>query len=187
MSLFSATNQERSYDRLLRNSYSSQRDWKQWRYNKGFNRTRRENTWARKGKSLYKKFQGGIILNRCLRNKHFLSSDEYCVKETNEEKRKQRNIMARFIESWGLRGSVSSFLLHLPLHSSFHGSSLSPTFGQKLDRNVLLACLLYSRRLLRSLFGPLYVSGKLPTYPPLAKPTSTLTSHLVQNVGLGEE
>ena len=52
------------------------------------------------------------------------------VKERNEEKRKQRNIMARFIESWGLRGSVSSFSLHLPLHSSFHGYSLSPTFAQ---------------------------------------------------------
>ena len=33
--------------------------------------------------------------------------------------------------------------------------------------------------------GSLYVSGKLPTYPSL-KPTSTLTSHLGQNVGLGE-
>ena len=31
----------------------------------------------------------------------------------------------------------------------------------------------------------LYVSGKLPTYPS-PKPTFTLTSHLVQNVSLGE-
>ena len=31
----------------------------------------------------------------------------------------------------------------------------------------------------------LHVSGKLPTYPSL-KPTLTLTSHLGQNVGLGE-
>ena len=31
-----------------------------------------------------------------------------------------------------------------------------------------------------------YVSGKLPTYPS-PKPTLTLTSHLGQNVGLGEE
>ena len=35
----------------------------------------------------------------------------------------------------------------------------------------------------RRFFG--YVSGKLPTYPSL-KPTLTLTSHLGQNVGLGE-
>jgi len=37
-------------------------------------------------------------------------------------------------------------------------------------------------------YGPssfLYVSGKLPTYPS-PKPTLTLTSHLGQNVGLGE-
>ena len=33
--------------------------------------------------------------------------------------------------------------------------------------------------------GSLYVSGKLPTYPS-PKPTLTLTSHLGQNVGLGE-
>ena len=32
----------------------------------------------------------------------------------------------------------------------------------------------------------LYVSGKLPTYPS-PTPTLTLTSHLEQNVGLGEE
>jgi len=31
-----------------------------------------------------------------------------------------------------------------------------------------------------------YVSGKLPTYPS-PKPTLTLTSHLGQNVGVGEE
>ena len=35
-------------------------------------------------------------------------------------------------------------------------------------------------------FGSLYVSGKLPTYPS-PKPTLNLTSHLGQNVGLGEE
>ena len=75
-------------------------------------------------------FKGGYVKTRCLRNQRFLSSDEYCVKETNEENRKQRNIMARFIESWGFRGSVSSCSLHLPLHSSFHGCSLSPTFAQ---------------------------------------------------------
>ena len=34
-------------------------------------------------------------------------------------------------------------------------------------------------------FGSLYVSGKLPTYPS-PKPTSTLISHLRQNVGSGE-
>ena len=60
----------------------------------------------------------------------------------------------------------------------------------QLSRNnsigkALLACVLHSRCLLRSLFGSLYVSGKLPTYPS-PKPTSTLTSHLGQNVGLGE-
>ena len=33
--------------------------------------------------------------------------------------------------------------------------------------------------------GSLYVSGKLPTYPS-PKPTLPLTSHLGQNVGLGE-
>ena len=32
--------------------------------------------------------------------------------------------MACFIESWGLRGSVSFFSLHLPLHSSFFALSL---------------------------------------------------------------
>ena len=36
-----------------------------------------------------------------------------------------------------------------------------------------------------SYFGSLYVSGKLPTYPS-PKPTLTLTSHLGQNIGLGE-
>ena len=34
-------------------------------------------------------------------------------------------------------------------------------------------------------FKSLYVSGKLPTYPS-PKPTLTPTSHLGQNVGLGE-
>ena len=38
---------------------------------------------------------------------------------------------------------------------------------------------------LLSCFGSLYFSGKLPTYPS-HKPTLTLTSHLGQNVGLGE-
>ena len=33
--------------------------------------------------------------------------------------------------------------------------------------------------------GSSYVSGKLPTYPS-PNPTLTLTSHLGQNVGLGE-
>ena len=83
-----------------------------------------------KRKVSIRNFKRGYVKTRCLRNERFLSSDEYCVKETNEEKRKQRNIMARFIESWGLRGSVFSFSLHLPLHSSFHGCSLSPTFAQ---------------------------------------------------------
>ena len=35
------------------------------------------------------------------------------------------------------------------------------------------------------LFGSLYLAEKLPTYPS-PKPTFTLTSHLGQNVGLGE-
>ena len=35
-------------------------------------------------------------------------------------------------------------------------------------------------------YGSLYISGKLPTYP-ASKPTLTLTSHLGQNVALGEE
>ena len=35
-------------------------------------------------------------------------------------------------------------------------------------------------------FGSLYVSGKLPTYSS-PRPTLTLTSHLGQNFGLGEE
>ena len=57
--------------------------------------------------------------------------------------------MARFIASWGLRGSVSSFPLHLPFIPLVFALSLflSPTFGQKLDRNVLLAFGLYSSRL----------------------------------------
>ena len=137
-------------------------------------------------KRLCKKLQGEYVETRCLGNERFGSSDEYCVKERNEEKRKQRNIMGRFIASWGFRGSVSSFPLHLPLHSSFFTLSLSlflsPTFAQKLDRNVLLAFVLYSRRL----FGLLYVSGKLPTYPS-PKPISKLTSQIGQNVSLGEE
>ena len=58
-------------------------------------------------------FRGEYVKTRYLRNELFLSSDEYCVKET------------------------------------------------------------------------LYVSGKLPIYPS-PKPISTLTSHLGQNVGLGE-
>ena len=37
----------------------------------------------------------------------------------------------------------------------------------------------------KGLFGSFYLSGKLPTYPS-PKPTLTLTSHLGQNVGLGE-
>ena len=35
-------------------------------------------------------------------------------------------------------------------------------------------------------FGSLHVSRKMPTYPS-PKPAVTLTSHLGQNVGLGEE
>ena len=35
------------------------------------------------------------------------------------------------------------------------------------------------------LHGSLYVSGKLPSYPS-PKPTSTLISHVGENVGLGE-
>ena len=94
-------------------------------------------------------FKGEYVEIRCLGNERFRSSDEYCVKERNEEKRKQRNIMARFIASWGLRGSVSSFPLHLPFIPLVFALSLflSPTFGQKLDRNVLLAFGLYSSRL----------------------------------------
>ena len=110
---------------------------------------------------------------------------EPALSQTSRGQRGKRERLGTRLESWGLRGSVSSFSLHLPLHSSFHGCSLSPTFAQYLDRNVLLAFALYSRRLLRSLFGSLFVSGKLPTYPS-PKPTSTLTSHLGQNVGLGE-
>ena len=70
-------------------------------------------------KRLCKKLQGEYVETRCLGNERFGSSDEYCVKERKEEKRKQRNIMGRFIASWGFRGSVSSFPLHLPLLSSF--------------------------------------------------------------------
>ena len=38
---------------------------------------------------------------------------------------------------------------------------------------------------LRSILGSYYLSGKLPTYPS-PKPTLILTSHLRENVGLGE-
>ena len=38
---------------------------------------------------------------------------------------------------------------------------------------------------LGKLYGSLYISGKLLTYPS-PKPTLTFTSHLGQNVGLGE-
>ena len=132
--------------------------------------------WRGKRKVLTRNCKEEYVETRCLRNERFLSSDEYCVKETNEEKRKQRNIMARFIESWGLWGSVSSFSLHLPLHSSFFALSLQLSLNNSIG-NTLLAFVLYSHGLLRSLFGSLYVSGKLPTYPS-PKPTSTLTSHL---------
>ena len=70
-------------------------------------------------------FKGEYVEIRCLDNERFRSSDEYCVKERNEEKRKQRNIMARFIASWGLRGSVSSFPLHLPFIPLVFALSLS--------------------------------------------------------------
>ena len=40
-------------------------------------------------------------------------------------------------------------------------------------------------RLYGEKLGSLYISGKLPTCPS-PKPTLTLTSHLGQNVGLGE-
>ena len=43
----------------------------------------------------------------------------------------------------------------------------------------------YGETLLGIPTGSLYVSGKLPTYPS-AKPTLTPTSHLGQNVVLGE-
>ena len=122
------------------------------------------------------------MATRCLGNERLRSSDEYCVKERNEEKRKQRNIMGRFMgvcgEAFPLFPSTSPFI---PLFCSL-SLFLSPTFAQKLDRNVFLAFVLYSRRL----FGSLYLSGKLPTYPS-PKPISTLTSQIGQNVGLGEE
>ena len=93
------------------------------------------------------------------------------------------DIMASFITSWG---SVSSFPLHLPLIPLFCSLSLSLQLSRNNSiGNALLAFALYSRRLLRSLLGPLYVFGKLPTYPS-PRPTLTLTSHLRQNVGLGE-
>ena len=127
-------------------------------------------------------FKGGYVKTRCLRNQRFLSSDAYCVKATNEEKKEKYH--GAFYRIVGFAGK--RFLFPPPPTPSFLFSwllSLSPTFGQKLDRNVLLACILYSRRLLRSLFGPLHVSGKLPTYP-CPKPTSTLTSHLGQKCWL---
>ena len=156
MSLFSATNQERPYEQLLHNRTEPRiyRKGGGWGWESSFSLKTRpiltptsaivnngvtirdliardERTRGRgKRKVSTTDFKGGYVKTRCLRNQRFLSSDEYCVKDANEEKRKQRNIMARFIESWGLRGSVSSFSLHLPLHSSFHGCSLSPTFAQ---------------------------------------------------------
>ena len=140
MSLFSATNQERPYEQLLHNWTEPRRGWES-----SFSLKirpilipardgvtirdligRDEKTRGRgKRKVSTRNCKGEYVKTRCLGNERFLSSDEYCVKETNEEKRKQRNIMAHFIESWGLRGSVSSFSLHLPLRSSFHGCSLS--------------------------------------------------------------
>ena len=51
------------------------------------------------------------------------------------------------------------------------------------EENVLLRRFDYQPSY--NLFGSLYVSGKLPTYPS-PKPTLTLTSHLGQNVDLGE-
>ena len=56
-----------------------------------------------------------------------------------------------------------------------------------LDLLVQMAyCLFgFSSRKVSRRCGLLYVSGKVPTYPP-PKATLTLTSHLGQNVGLGE-
>ena len=48
-----------------------------------------------------------------------------------------------------------------------------------INNNFTIAMKLYT------IENSLFVSGKLPTYPS-PKPTLTLTSHLRQNVGLGE-
>ena len=130
-------------------------------------------------------FKGEYVETRCLRNERFLWSDEYCVKETNEEKRKQRNIMALFIESWGFRGSVSLFPSTCPFIPRFL-LSLSPTFRPKTrsERSASL-CTVQPPLATYPVRTIIRFWEKLPTYPS-PKPTSTLTSHLEQNVGLGE-
>ena len=130
-------------------------------------------------------FKGEYVKTRCLRNECFRSSAGVLRERDERRKEETEKHHGAFHSIVGFSGK--RFLFPPPPPTSFlffYSLSLflSPTFAQKLDRNVLLAFVLYSRRL----FGSLYVSGKLPTYPS-PKPISKLTSQIGQNVSLGEE
>ena len=203
MSFFSATNQERPYEQLPHNWIEPRRgpggggEWEcsfslkirllpipasaiannavTIRYLIG----RDEKTRGReKRKDSTRNFNGEYVETRGLGNEHFLSSDEYCVKERNERKEETEKYHGVFYRIVGFTGKRFLFSPPPPLppHSSFFALSLSNFRSNNSIGNALLAFVLYSRRLLGSLFGPLYVSGKLPTYP-FPKPKSTLTSH----------
>ena len=82
----------------------------------------------------------------------------------------------------------------LPSHPSSQPSQFFVSYvnrSQKLVSNCMKSWLAQESSdwrvnfLYGSSFGSLHVSRKLPTYPS-PKPTITLTSHLGQNVGLGE-
>ena len=138
-----------------------------------------------KRKVFTRNFKGEHVESRCLVNERFRSSDEYCVKlERNERKEETEKYHSAFHSIVGFAGKYFLFSPPPPPHSSFSALPLQLSHNNSIG-NALLAFVLYSRRLLRSLFGPLYVSGKLPTYPS-PQPTLTLSSHLRQNVGLGE-
>ena len=108
MSLFSATNQERPYEQLLHNLNEPRSGWESSFSlkirpilipasaiaNNGVTIRdligRDEKTRGRgRRKVSTTNFKGGYVKTRCLRNQRFLSSDEYCVKETNEEKKEK--------------------------------------------------------------------------------------------------
>ena len=69
------------------------------------------------------------------------------------------------------------------IHSQFPCSSFLALLGEKEAHQAFEVAKSKSSGLVS--FGIIILSGKLPTYP-FPKPTSTLTSLLGQNVGLGE-
>ena len=107
-----------------------------------------------KRKVFTRNFKGEYVETRCLGNERFRSSDEYCVKERNERKEETEKYHGAFHSIVGFSGKYFLFFPPPPPHSSFSALSLQLSRNNSIG-NALLAFVLYSRRMLRSLFGPL--------------------------------